>query len=63
MTSERIIRESERLAMTGISRTTCWQMEKKGEFPKRIQIGPRAVGWLHSQIQDWIRKKHNAISS
>ncbi|ELH0894524.1 AlpA family phage regulatory protein [Vibrio fluvialis] len=63
MTSERIIRESERLTITGISRTTCWEMEKKGEFPKRIRIGPRSVGWLHSQIQEWIKNKQKTVSS
>lgn len=52
--SERIIREAERLATTGIPRTTCWAMEKDGRFPKRVKIGPNSVGWKLSQILEWM---------
>lgn len=59
MNSERIIRESERLAITGISRTTCWEMEKKGQFPKRRKLTPNgsSVGWFLSEINEWIQSR------
>ena len=30
------------------------KLEKKGRFPRRIQIGPRRVGWRLSDIESWI---------
>lgn len=62
MNSERIIRESERLAITGISRTTCWEMEKKGEFPKRRKLAPNgtSVGWLLSELIEFVQSRETA---
>ncbi|GGG52598.1 hypothetical protein GCM10010964_44670 [Caldovatus sediminis] len=32
-------------------------MEAAGEFPRRVTLGPRAVGWLESEINQWIAKR------
>ncbi|MEL6190044.1 MAG: AlpA family phage regulatory protein [Myxococcota bacterium] len=32
-------------------------MEKRGEFPKRIRLGPQSVGWLEHEIDDWLAKR------
>ena len=39
---------------TGLSRSTIYQYIKDGAFPKPIPLGPRAVGWLESDVGDWI---------
>jgi prophage regulatory protein len=39
---------------TGLSRSTLYQYIKDGEFPASVQLGPRAVGWLESDVSDWI---------
>jgi prophage regulatory protein len=41
-------------AQTGLSRSTIYQLMADGNFPKSIALGPRAVGWLASDIDDWI---------
>ena len=48
--SDRLVREAERKNITSISRTTAWQLERKGLFPKRRQLYPQSnhVGWLLS---------------
>lgn len=33
------------------------RLEKVGLFPKRYRLGPNRVGWLESEIDDWIRRK------
>ncbi len=33
------------------------RMEADGRFPKRIKLGPNRVGWLESEIDDWIAEK------
>lgn len=30
------------------------RLEKQGRFPKRIQIGPRRVGWYLADIKAWL---------
>ena len=39
---------------TGLSRSTLYQYMKDGYFPKPVPLGPRAVGWLESDVSDWI---------
>lgn len=39
---------------TGLSRSTINQYIKDGVFPRPVPLGPRAVGWLESDVSDWI---------
>ena len=39
---------------TGLSRSTIYQYVKDGAFPKPVPLGPRAVGWLESDVSQWI---------
>jgi predicted DNA-binding transcriptional regulator AlpA len=38
----------------GISPVTLWREERAGRFPKRRKITARRVGWLESEIREWI---------
>lgn len=51
---ERLLNAKEVIAMIGLSRTTIWRLEKDGLFPKRRQITRSKVGWLKSEVQDWL---------
>ena len=31
--------------------------EKAGKFPKRIQLGPNRVGWVESEVLDWLQER------
>ena len=53
--SDRMIRERECRQMSGLSRTTRWRLERAGQFPRRRIISLNAVGWLESEVQDWLR--------
>lgn len=41
---------------TGLGRTSIYNGIKAGTFPAPIHIGPRAVGWLESEITSWIEQ-------
>lgn len=41
-------------ARTGLSRSTIYARVANGTFPKPVNIGPRAVGWVESEITDWL---------
>ena len=32
--------------MTGLRRSTIYRMQTNGQFPQRVKIGARAVGWI-----------------
>lgn len=53
----RFIREPECKSITGLSRTTRWRLEKAGKFPARRKISQNTVGWLSSEIEEWMRSK------
>ena len=31
------------------------RLEKAGSFPKRVQLGPNRVGWVESEVLDWLK--------
>ena len=33
------------------------RLEKAGGFPKRIQLGPNRVGWIESEVYDWLKQR------
>lgn len=42
---------------TGLSRSTIYLRMSHGGFPKPIPLGGRAVGWIDSEIDEWIQKQ------
>ena len=39
---------------TGLSRSSIYAKVRTGEFPKPVSIGLRSIGWIESEIQQWI---------
>jgi prophage regulatory protein len=33
------------------------RLEKAGSFPKRVQLGPNRVGWVESEVLDWLEER------
>lgn len=58
--SEQILRNPEVLAKTGLPKTTRDRLEAKGEFPKRLKLSTRSVGWLSEDVNAWIASRHEA---
>ena len=44
-------------AITGLSRSTTYLRMSEGSFPRQVNLGSRAVGWLASEIDHWIEEK------
>lgn len=51
---DRILRRAEVEARTGLARSTIYGMVSKGDFPKPIRLTPGSVGWVSSEIDDWL---------
>ena len=52
--------EPECLRLTGLARSTRFQLERDGKFPRRRQISAGRVGWLASELTEWMRTRREA---
>ena len=39
---------------TGLCRSSIYARIQRGTFPKPIKLGPKAVGWLASEVDTWL---------
>jgi prophage regulatory protein len=62
----RILRLPAVRAKTGYPTTTIYDKMKRGEFPRPVELGPHAVGWVESEIDAHLREliaKRDRVSS
>ena len=50
----RIIRLKEVINSTGLARSTIYKYIGEGTFPKSVSLGARCVGWVDTEVQEWI---------
>lgn len=50
----RIIRLKEVIQCTGLGRSTIYKYIAENLFPKPVSLGDRCVGWVESEVTDWI---------
>lgn len=50
----KVLRLTDVTQKTGLSRHRIAELEKLELFPQRFKISLRAVGWLESEIDEWI---------
>jgi prophage regulatory protein len=52
-----ILRLPEVRQRTGLSRSSIYLAMARGDFPKPISLGAKAVGWIDAEIDDWIERR------
>ena len=60
---DRMLREDDVAKLTGLSRTTRYKLERRGEFVPRVRLVGRNVGWWESEIIDWLKKRDRVSTS
>ncbi|ESQ99085.1 AlpA family transcriptional regulator [Stutzerimonas stutzeri] len=50
----RIIRLKEVIDTTGLSRSTLYKYIGEARFPSPVSLGDRSVGFVESEVHDWI---------
>ena len=63
---DRILRFAEVLEVTGLARSSLLRRVKDGTFPAPVRLGgdrSRAVGWLRSEVDEWITSRPRATES
>jgi prophage regulatory protein len=53
----RILRLKDVIDKTGLARSTIYKYTDAGTFPKPVPLGGRSVGWVESEVHDWIVSK------
>lgn len=44
-------------ARTALSRSSLYKFVAAGTFPKPVRLGPRAVGWIEAEVQEWLDRR------
>lgn len=60
MNNQTIIRLPQVKQRTGLSRSTIYSLIKDGQFKAPISLGARAVGWLESDVSEFIEARVKA---
>lgn len=55
-----LINRKKLLAMIPLSERTIFNMEKRGEFPRRIALTSRNVAWDLAEIEGWIEARRSS---
>tara|TARA_R110000868_G_scaffold370523_2_gene634010 strand:+ start:16578 stop:16781 length:204 start_codon:yes stop_codon:yes gene_type:complete len=53
----KIIRLKDVMESTGLARATVYKFMAMGTFPESVSLGDRCVGWVESEVQDWILER------
>ncbi len=58
ITQERFLRLPEVMHLCGLSRSTIYELIRKGEFPPQVSLGGKKCGLLHSEVTAWMVVAH-----
>ena len=53
----KVVRKKDLHTRIGLRRTAVEELVKLGDFPRPIRVGKRAVAWLESEIDEWLRAR------
>jgi prophage regulatory protein len=50
----RILRLPDVKQLVGLSRSEIYRRMNLNEFPKSVSLGKRSIGWIETEINEWI---------
>lgn len=53
----RLMRLAKVMDSTGLARSTIYKLIGAKEFPKPVPLVGRSVGWVESEVHDWIKDR------
>lgn len=53
----KILRPKHAAEYMSISLATLWRLQMEADFPKKMQLSARAVGWYEEEIAAWLEKR------
>ena len=55
--TDKHLRRPEVQALTGLSRSTIYDLMAKGQFPRPVRLTEKAVAWPDSAIAKWLSQR------
>lgn len=62
-TCQRAVRRRELRKIVPLADTTIYEMERRGEFPKRFYLTSKCVVWDLLEVERWLTARRNASLS
>lgn len=59
----RVLRVNDLTKRLGISQTTIWRLRQEGSFPPPRRLSANAVGWIESEVEEWLEARPAATGS
>jgi predicted DNA-binding transcriptional regulator AlpA len=59
--SRRLIRREELRKLIPLADTTIYELEKAGNFPRRVYLTSRSVAWDLSEVEHWIDERRKVL--
>jgi prophage regulatory protein len=56
---KRTIRRNQLREMVPLADSTIYEMEQRGEFPRRFALSPRCVVWDLSEVEAWLASRRS----
>lgn len=56
----RLVRRAELRRIVPLADTTIYDMECKGQFPRRFSLTARCVVWDLDEVEAWLQERHQA---
>ena len=60
---QRSLRRTELRRIVPLSDTTIYEMERRGEFPRRFNLTARCVVWDMAEVEAWLASRREASES
>ena len=61
--AEQLLKLNEVVRLTSLSRSEIYRQMDEDHFPRPVRVGLRlrAVRWLRSEIEEWVRQRPRAV--
>lgn len=57
---KRTVRRAELRRIVPLADTTVYELEQRGEFPRRFNLTPRCVVWDLAEVEAWLEERRRA---
>ena len=57
---DRFLTRSEVESWCGLSRSTIYRLMRQDQFPVPVKVGPKAVRWLSSEVEEYLKSRPRA---
>lgn len=61
MQPKKILRLPETCDRTGLGKSSIYAKIKTGDFPQPVRLGPRSIGFLEENINNWIETRARGV--